>query len=128
MQETCTRRTGRPAGARLGFVSRRIYVLTYGTYGTYGTYSWVVTEMPMTEARDHLADVVNRVAYSGESTYLTRRGRRLAAIVPVELLEAIEALEDRIDVEAAEESYAEVGENITLDQMRDELRLPRTAP
>ena len=84
--------------------------------------------MPMTEARDHLADVVNRVAYSGESTYLTRRGRRLAAIVPVELLEAIEALEDRIDIEAAEESYAEVGENITLDQMRDELRLPRTTP
>ena len=82
----------------------------------------------MTEARDHLADVVNRVAYSGESTYLTRRGRRLAAIVPVELLEAIEAIEDRVDVEAAEESYAEVGENITLDQMRDELRLPRTAP
>jgi len=69
----------------------------------------------MTEARDHLADVVNHVAYSGESTYLTRRGRRLAAIVPVELLEAIEALEDRIDIEAAEESYAEVGENITLD-------------
>jgi len=72
--------------------------------------------------------VVNRVAYSGESTYLTRRGRRLAAIVPVELLEAIEALEDRTDVEAAEESYAEVGENITLDQMRNELRPPRTAP
>ncbi len=84
-------------------------------------------EIPVTEARDHLADVVNRVAYSGESTYLTRRGRRLAAIVPAEVLEAIEAVEDRIDVEAAEESYAETGQDVTLDQIRDELHLPRTA-
>ena len=83
--------------------------------------------MPVTEARDHLADVVNRVAYGGESTYLTRRGRRMAAIVPAEVLEAIEAIEDRIDVEAAEESYAETGQDVTLDQMRDELHLPRTA-
>jgi antitoxin Phd len=86
-----------------------------------------MSEMPVTEARDHLADVVNRVAYSGESTYLTRRGRRLAAIVPAEVLEAIEALEDRIDIDAAEESYAEAGEDLTLDQLREELQLPRAA-
>lgn len=81
----------------------------------------------MTEAREHLADIVNRVAYSGEGITLTRRGRRLAAIVPVEVLDAIEAAEDRIDLEAAEESYAETGQNITLDQMREELRLPKAA-
>ena len=40
-------------------------------------------ECPITEARDHLADLVNRAAYAGETIYLTRRGRRLAAIVPV---------------------------------------------
>jgi prevent-host-death family protein len=83
-----------------------------------------VTELPVTEARDHLADVVNRVAYSGEGIILTRRGRRLAAIVPVAVLDALEAAEDRIDIEAAEESYAEAGEDITLDQMREELHLP----
>lgn len=81
----------------------------------------------MTEAREHLADVVNRVAYTGEGITLTRRGRRLAAIVPIEVLDALEAAEDRIDIEAAEESYAEAGEDITLDQMREELRLPRAA-
>jgi prevent-host-death family protein len=42
--------------------------------------------MPISDARDHLADVVNRAVYGGEATYLTRRGRRLAVIVsPAEL-------------------------------------------
>jgi len=41
-------------------------------------------ECPITEARDHLADLVNRAAYAGETVYLTRRGRRMAAIVPVD--------------------------------------------
>jgi len=37
----------------------------------------------------------------------------------------LEAIEDRIDVETAEESYAEAGKDVTLDQLREELRLPR---
>ena len=51
--------------------------------------SWVVrphtsgvTEMPIFDAREHLAEVVDRAAYSGGGTYLTRGGRRLAAVVP----------------------------------------------
>lgn len=90
-------------------------------------YNIDMSEMALTEARRHLADVVNRAAYSGEGIYLTRNGRRLAAIVPVEVLDAMEAIEDRIDVEAAEESYAEAGNDVTLDQLREELRLPRAA-
>jgi hypothetical protein len=62
-----------------------------------------------------------------EGTYLTRHGRRLAAIVPVEVLDAIEAMEDRLDLEAAEESYAEVGEDITLSRLREELDPPKSA-
>jgi len=48
-------------------------------------------EMPISEAREHLADVVNRAAYAGTVTYLTRRGRRLAAIVSATQLAADEA-------------------------------------
>jgi antitoxin Phd len=57
-------------------------------------------EMPISDARDHLADVVNRAVYSGTVTYLTRRGRRLAAIVPAGRIAADEA-------EAREEAVAE---------------------
>lgn len=47
-----------------------------------GTVSEHAHEMPVSQARDHLADVVNAAAYGGTVTYVTRRGRRLAAIVP----------------------------------------------
>lgn len=46
--------------------------------------------MPISDARDNLAEVVNRAAYSGEPTYITRRGRRLAVVVSAAQLEADE--------------------------------------
>jgi len=37
--------------------------------------------MPISDARDQLADVVNRAVYGGTPTHLTRRGRRLAVVI-----------------------------------------------
>ena len=48
-------------------------------------------------ARERLAEVLNRAAYGKERVVLTRRGKRLAAIVPIEDVERLEALEDRRD-------------------------------
>jgi len=42
------------------------------------------TELPVTEARHRFSDVVNAAAFRNEITYVTRRGRRLAAVVPIE--------------------------------------------
>lgn len=36
----------------------------------------------MTEARGQLAEFVNLAAYAGETVLLTRRGRRMATLVP----------------------------------------------
>jgi prevent-host-death family protein len=60
------------------------------------------------DARGQLADVINRAAYGKERIVLTRRGKEVAAIVPIEDLRWIEELEDRLDVEAAREALAEV--------------------
>jgi len=49
-------------------------------------------EIPVTQARADLADLVNRVAYSGERVVLTRHGRPLAALVSAEDLERLEQL------------------------------------
>ncbi|MFJ5038008.1 type II toxin-antitoxin system prevent-host-death family antitoxin [Streptomyces parvulus] len=43
------------------------------------------------ELRASLSDVVNETAVRGRVTYITSRGRRVAAIVPVPDAEAIEA-------------------------------------
>jgi len=54
--------------------------------------------LPVTEARDRFAELVNRAAYGKERLVLGRRGKPLVALVPVEDLEALEAIEDEIDL------------------------------
>ncbi len=47
-------------------------------------------EIPVTQARAELAELVNRVGYGGERVVLTRHGRPLAALVPAADLEVLE--------------------------------------
>ncbi|MBA9005805.1 type II toxin-antitoxin system Phd/YefM family antitoxin [Thermomonospora cellulosilytica] len=59
--------------------------------------------IPVTKARQVLADLVNRVAYGGEHVVLTRHGRVVAAIIPPEDLELLQRLrEGRIDLSRAD--------------------------
>jgi hypothetical protein len=44
---------------------------------------YIPKEEPVSEIRRRLADHVTETAVSGEITYLTLRGRRVAALVPV---------------------------------------------
>ena len=39
-------------------------------------------EVGIEEARKNLGDIANRAHYAGQVTYITRRGQRIAAIVP----------------------------------------------
>jgi prevent-host-death family protein len=65
--------------------------------------------MPISEAREHLADVVNRAVYGGEATYLTRRGRRLAVVASAAQLAADEA---RARQDATVEACQQVWESV----------------
>ena len=51
------------------------------------------------EARRTFADVLARAAYGKERITVTRNGKPVAVLVPVEDAEALEALEERIDLE-----------------------------
>jgi prevent-host-death family protein len=56
-------------------------------------------DVPVTEARAQFADLVNRVAYTGEPVKLTRRGRVMAALVSPEDLELLEMIRSqRLDL------------------------------
>lgn len=44
-------------------------------------------ELSVAEARTHLADVLNAAAARGQITYITNRGRRIAAVVPLGIAE-----------------------------------------
>ncbi len=43
-----------------------------------------MTTLNLTEARQHLSDLLGRVAYEGETILITRGGRPMAKLVPVE--------------------------------------------
>ncbi|KJY32568.1 MULTISPECIES: type II toxin-antitoxin system prevent-host-death family antitoxin [unclassified Streptomyces] len=53
------------------------------------------------EARAHLAEVVTK-AESGEITVITRKGERVGAVVPIEILDAIEEAADELAAREAE--------------------------
>jgi prevent-host-death family protein len=58
--------------------------------------------------RNNMADVLNRVAYQGERVVLERRGKGVAAIVSMEDLALLEAMENGEDVKAARKALAEM--------------------
>ncbi|GAA3134617.1 type II toxin-antitoxin system Phd/YefM family antitoxin [Streptomyces rectiviolaceus] len=51
-------------------------------------------EIPVTQARAELADLINRVVYGGERVVVTRHGKPLVALVSAADLERLEALPD----------------------------------
>ncbi|GII95883.1 hypothetical protein Ssi02_61140 [Sinosporangium siamense] len=51
-------------------------------------------EMSVADARKLFAEVLNEAAVRGRITYITNRGRRIAAVVPVPLAEAAEQTQD----------------------------------
>lgn len=58
-------------------------------------------------ARDGLSDTLNRVSYGKERIVIRRHGKKIAALVPMEDLEFLEELEDRMDLEEVREALAE---------------------
>ncbi|MEM7416633.1 MAG: type II toxin-antitoxin system Phd/YefM family antitoxin [Gemmatimonadota bacterium] len=75
------------------------------------------------EARKNLADLLNRVAYSRERVVVTRHGREIAAIVPVEDLNLLDRLRDALSRSDAEDALRELaeGESVSWTALRDEL-------
>ena len=82
----------------------------------------------MTDARARLADVVDDVRTTHEPVYVTRRGRRVAAIIDAaDLAALLEMAEDLADIRAAQEAVDEMqstGEKpIPWDQVKADLGL-----
>jgi prevent-host-death family protein len=61
------------------------------------------------ELRNSLGEAVNRAAYGGERVILTRRGKGVVALVSLDDLALLEALEDQEDLRAALKARKEVG-------------------
>ena len=89
----------------------------------------MTTSVKAEEARNKFSDIVNRAAYGHERIVVTRRGKDIAAVVPMEDLRLIEQLvekiEDLIDTEEAKAALreAETEGTIPWEKMKAELGL-----
>lgn len=79
-------------------------------------------KMSASEARASLADTISRVAYGGERIVLRRHGRELAAVVPIDDLKLLQALEDEMDVKAAKAALKEKG-TVSWKKLKGDLKL-----
>ncbi len=82
-----------------------------------------MTTLSISNARQDLPDLVNKVAYGGERISIKRRNKAVAALVSVEDLKLIEYLEDQTDIAAARKLLADKGKTITLEQFKKRLKI-----
>jgi prevent-host-death family protein len=82
-----------------------------------------MTTLNAVRLRATLADTLNQVAYAHERVIVEKHGKPVAALVPMEDLEMLRALEDRIDLEAAREALAERGASRPSAEVKAELGL-----
>ena len=66
-----------------------------------------MAHLPASKARQDFADTINRAAYGKERVVVRRRGKEIAAVVPIDDLRLLEELEDRIDLADARAALAE---------------------
>ncbi len=83
-----------------------------------------MVRLTATEAREHFADTLNRVSYQGERIVVCRRGGKdVAAVVPMDDLELLQKIEDRLDREAIQKALAEPGKRVSYRTFRKTLGL-----
>jgi len=58
-----------------------------------------MTTIPVSKFRDDLANVANKVKYTGERICIERNGKPLFAVVTLDDMQLLERLEDQMDLE-----------------------------
>lgn len=87
------------------------------------------SDLSVAGARDHFSEVVNRAAFGGDITYITRgRNRvRAAAVVPADYAELIESLIDEQDGALAAKRLADIragkSKTVPMSEVRSRLGL-----
>ena len=84
-----------------------------------------MTRLNVSKARAEFPEVVNRAAYGKERTIVSRRGKDLAAVIPMDDLHLLERLAreemDRQDLQAARAALKEAAEKGAVP-LRDVMR------
>ncbi|MCC2666159.1 MAG: hypothetical protein K0R24_70 [Gammaproteobacteria bacterium] len=82
-----------------------------------------ITVLNTADAKEQFTDLINRVVHSKQRVILTRRGKEIAAIIPVGDLALLQEIQDRHDLRDAINVLKEVRSvgTMTLDQLREDI-------
>lgn len=88
-----------------------------------------MTTISAEKARNSFSELVSHTAYSKERVVVTRNGKKMAALIPIEDLELLEKIGDRLedeldaeDIKAALEELRQ-GKTIPWEQVKRDLDL-----
>ncbi|MBW2060755.1 MAG: type II toxin-antitoxin system Phd/YefM family antitoxin [Deltaproteobacteria bacterium] len=77
---------------------------------------------PLGAARSNFTEIINKVTYGGERITITKYGKDAAAIVSLDDLNLLEAIETQIDIKEALEALKEPG-STPWEQVKKDLNL-----
>jgi prevent-host-death family protein len=80
-----------------------------------------ITSINTAEAKEDFSELVNRVSHNKEQIILTRRGKDIAAIIPIEDLHVLHATQNKHDLYDATEALKEARSQgtLTLDDFKE---------
>ena len=87
-----------------------------------------MTRLNVSQARNRFPEILKQAVQKKERVIVSRGGKDLAAVIPIEDLRRLERLarqeeEDRQDINDARDALAEAGENIAWEKIKAELGL-----
>ena len=73
-----------------------------------------MSSLTAAKARQNFSETISQVAYGKERIVLTRRGKKLVAVIPIEDLNVLEALENKQDLGDAKKALQEAKRSGTV--------------
>jgi len=83
----------------------------------------MTTTMTTVDVKEKFTEVLNHVAHQKQRVILTRRGKEIAALVPIEDLEFLNDVQDKHDVREAMDSLKEAKSEgtVTLEKLKEDI-------
>ena len=82
-----------------------------------------MTSLSIRKMRETLSDTMNVVAYRGERIIVKRRGKEIAAVVPIADLDVLRKMEDKMDLKILKAELKKKNQSVPYDKVRKELGL-----
>ena len=79
--------------------------------------------MNTVDAKEQFTDLINRVSHNKERVILTRRGKEIAVLIPLEDFKLLQDSQDKNDLRDAIDALKEARNTgtVTLEQMKEEM-------